>query len=156
MHLFYVISPPLHSSTGNPRVSALLVPLKPPKIPRKVVSTLSDEEIRVIINTLNPAVSSEARNQTIFMLLLDIGMRIGEMVHLRMGDIHMDEGFIKVMGKERRERILPLGSNAQRALQRYLFCFRSQPVHPGEDNVFLSRQGIPLTENSIKKFGNLY
>ena len=124
--------------------------LKPPKIPRKIVSTLSDEEIRTIINNLNPSVSHEARNQTIFMLLLDTGMRIGEMVNLRMDDIHMDEGFIKVMGKGRRERIVPLGSNAQRVMQRYLFRYRSQPLHPGVDNVFLSRQGIPLTENSIK------
>ena len=124
--------------------------LKPPKVPKKIVSTLSDEEIRAIINTLNPAISSEARNQTVFMLLLDTGMRIGEMVNLRMDDVHMDEGFLKVMGKGRRERIVPLGSNAQRALQRYLFRYRSQPVHLGVDNMFLSRRGVPLTENSIK------
>ena len=124
--------------------------LKPPRVPKKVVSTLSDEEILAVINLLNTANPSAARNQTIFMLLLDTGLRQGELISLRMGDVNMDEGLLKVMGKGKKERIVPMGSNAQRALQRYLFRFRPKPAHPGIDNVFLSAQGTPLTENSMK------
>ena len=72
--------------------------LKPPKVVRKVISTLSDEEIRCILNTLSATNPGDARNQTIFMLLLDTGLRIGELVNLKMGDTHIDEGFLKVMG----------------------------------------------------------
>jgi len=124
--------------------------LKPPKVPRKVVSTLSDEEIKAILNTFSTTSPSEARNRTIFMILLDTGLRIGELVNLKLGDTHMDEGLMKVMGKGKKERIVPIGNNAQRALQRYLFRYRPKPAHTGLDNVFLSINGNPLTENSIK------
>lgn len=124
--------------------------LKPPKLVKKVVSTLSDEEIIAIINTLKPNNHSEARNQTIFMLLLDTGLRIGELINLKMEDVHMNEGFLKVMGKGMKERIVPIGADAQKALQRYLFRYRPKPTHLGIDKVFLSIHGDTLTDNSIK------
>ena len=123
--------------------------LKPPKVTRKVVSTLSDEEIGAILNTFSIS-PSDARNQTLFMILLDTGLRIGELVNLKMDDVHMDEGYLKVMGKGKKERIVPIGNNAQRALQRYLFRFRPKPINPVIDNVFLSTSNKPLTGNSMK------
>ncbi len=84
------------------------------------------------------------------MILLDSGLRIGELVKLKMGEVHMDEGYLKVVGKGKKERIVPIGNNAQRALQCYLFRYRSNPTLPGVDNVFLSIHGDSLTENSIK------
>jgi site-specific recombinase XerD len=123
--------------------------LKPPKVTRKVVSTLSDAEIGAILNTFNTS-SSDARNQTLFMLLIDTGLRIGELVSLKVDDVHMDEGYIKVMGKGKKERIVPIGNNAQRALQRYLFRFRPKPNNPVTDNALLSTSSQPLTENSMK------
>jgi len=123
--------------------------LKPPKVSRKVVSTLSDEEIGAILNTFSTS-PSDARNQTLFMLLIDTGLRISELVNLKMDDVHMDEGYLKVMGKGKKERIVPIGNNAQRALQRYLFRFRPKPNNPVTNNVFLSLSSEPLTENSMK------
>jgi site-specific recombinase XerD len=124
--------------------------LKPPKVTRKVVSTLSDQEISNILRCFNSSDGSQSRNQTIFMLLLDTGLRIGELINLKAEDVHMDEGFLKVIGKGKKERIVPMGKNAQRVLQRYLFRYKFQPAYPGTKNVFLSTQGKPLTENSIK------
>lgn len=124
--------------------------LKPPKLVKKAVSTLSDEEIIAIVHTLNLNNHCEARNLTIFMLLLDTGLRIGELVSIKMEDIHMNEAFVKVMGKGKKERIVPIGNNAQKALQRYLFRYRTRPAHTGIENVFLSVHGTPLTENSMK------
>jgi len=124
--------------------------LKPPKLVKKAVSTLSDEEIIAIVHTLNPNNHCEARNLTIFMLLLDTGLRIGELVSLKMQDIHINEAFVKVMGKGKKERIVPVGNNAQKALQRYLFRYRTRPAHAGIENVFLSVHGTPLTENNMR------
>ena len=124
--------------------------LKPPKVYQKVVSTLSDEEIKAILGVLAPVNSSNARNQTIVMLLLDSGLRMGELINLKMDGVHMNEGLLKVIGKGKKERMVPMGSNAQRALQRYLFRYRPEPLHSGMDNVFLSVLGKPLTENSVK------
>ncbi|MFC1933483.1 tyrosine-type recombinase/integrase [Chloroflexota bacterium] len=123
--------------------------LKPPKVTRKVVSTLSDKEIGTILNVFSTS-PSDARNRTLFMLLLDTGLRIGELVTLKMDNVHMDEGYLKVMGKGKKERIVPIGNNAQRALQRYLFRFRPKPINPVINNVFLSTSSQPLTENSMK------
>ena len=124
--------------------------LKAPKIVNKVISTLSDEEIVSILRTFSPASNSEVRNKTIFMLLLDTGLRIGELVNLKIDDVNMSEGLVKVMGKGKKERIVPVGSNAQRALHRYLFRHRLKSAHSGIENVFLSVHGTSLTENSIK------
>lgn len=93
--------------------------LKPPKIEKKVVSTLSDQGMKNILDSFNPTLPSDARNQTIFMLMIDTGMGVKELVNLKFEDIQMDEGLIKVMGKGKRERIVPFGSKVQRSLQRY-------------------------------------
>ena len=74
--------------------------LKPPRVYQKVVSTLSDEEIRRILAVFMPMHSSNARNQTIFMLMLDTGLRMGELINLKMDDVHMNEGLLKVMGNK--------------------------------------------------------
>ncbi len=123
--------------------------LKPPKVTRKVVSTLSDQEIGAILNTFSTS-PSDARNQTLFMILLDTGLRIGELVNLKVDNVHVDEGYLKVMGKGKKERIVPIGNNAQKALQRYLFRFRPKPINPVIDNVFLSTSNKAITENSMK------
>ena len=123
--------------------------LKPPKIVRKLVSVLSDEEIKSILNTfgMSPA---DARNQTILMILLDTGLRVGELINLKMDNVHLNEGYLKVLGKGKKERIVPIGTNAQKALQRYLYRFRPKSTNPDIDNVFLSTSSKTLTENSMK------
>jgi len=93
---------------------------------------------------------TQARNQTILILLLDTGIRIGELVNLKSEDVHLDKGFLKVIGKGNKERIVPIGSNAQKALQKYLFRYRPKKVNPTISNVFLSVQGKPLSINSAK------
>jgi site-specific recombinase XerD len=124
--------------------------LKPPKLYQKVISTLSDDEIKAILALFTPMNSSNARNQTIFMLMLDTGIRMGELINLKIDDINMNMGLLKALGKGKKERIVPVGSNAQRALQRYLFRYRPQPFSSSTDNAFLSVVGKPLTENSVK------
>jgi site-specific recombinase XerD len=124
--------------------------LKPPKVCQKVVSTLSDEEIRAILGILASVNSSNVRNQTIFMLLIDTGLRMGELINLKMDDVHMNYGLLKVTGKGKKERVVPLGSNVQRALHRYLFRYRPKPAHQAIENVFFSVEGKPLTDNGLK------
>jgi site-specific recombinase XerD len=84
------------------------------------------------------------------MLLLDTGLRIGELISLKMDDIHIDEGLMKVMGKGKKERMVPIGNKAQKALQSYLFRYRPKPAHSDLENAFLSVFGTPITENSVE------
>ena len=123
--------------------------LKLPKIVRKLVSVLSDKEIKSIVDTFG-VTPIDFRNQTIFLILLDTGLRVGELINLKMDDVHLNEGYLKVLGKGKKERIVPIGNNAQKALQRYLFRFRPKSINPDIDNVFVSSSGQTLTENSIK------
>lgn len=91
---------------------------------------------------------SDARNQTLFMILVDTGLRIGELVNLKVDDVQMEEGYLKVMGKGKKERIVPIGNNAQRELQRYLFRFRPKPNNPVLESIHElghTHEGIPFT-----------
>jgi site-specific recombinase XerD len=124
--------------------------LKLPKLEHKVITILSDEEIRTIIGTFNPKQPSDARNQAIFMLLLDTGLRIGETIGLKMDDLHLSEGIIKVMGKGRKERFVPIGNNSQKVIQRYLFRYRPKLANQDIEYVFLSSSGKAITENVAK------
>ncbi len=130
--------------------TSLAAGIKPPKIVKKVISTLSNEEIASVLHTFNSTSHSQIRNKVIFMLLLDTGLRIGELISLKLDDIHIDEGLMKVMGKGKKERMVPIGNKAQKALQSYLFRYRPKPAHSDIDNAFLSVFGTPITENGVK------
>lgn len=84
------------------------------------------------------------------MMLLDTGLRIGEVARLKTDDLHLDKGIIKVLGKGKKDRFVPIGSNSQKVLQRYLFRYRPRQNDSQNDHVFLSTDGSPLTENSPK------
>jgi integrase/recombinase XerC/integrase/recombinase XerD len=84
------------------------------------------------------------------MLLLDTGLRIGELTNLKIDGINLDQRVLKLTGKGQKERIVPIGNSAQRSLQKYLFRYRQEPAHAGIDNVFLSTSGTPFTENRVK------
>ena len=124
--------------------------LKPPKIPHKIISTLLDDEIKAILNAFNQSNPTDFRNKTIFMILVDSGLRISELINLQMSGIKQGGSILQVIGKGQKERIVPIGVNAQRALQKYLFRYRPQPVNPEIDYVFLSQYGQHLTENRLK------
>jgi integrase/recombinase XerC/integrase/recombinase XerD len=124
--------------------------IKPPKIVKKVISTLSEEEIAQVLSTFNPSSVSDMRNKVMFMLLLDTGLRIGELINLKLDDVNIEEGLMKVMGKGKKERMVPIGNKAQKVLHSYLFRFRPKPAHSGINNAFLSVFGTPITENSVE------
>jgi integrase/recombinase XerC/integrase/recombinase XerD len=134
----------------NLTVTNLAAGIKPPKIVKKVISTLSDEEIVAILHTFNSNSHAQIRNKVIFMLLLDSGLRIGELVNLKLDDIYVNDGLLKVMGKGKKERMVPIGNKAQKTLQSYLFRYRAKAAHSDIKNVFLSVNGTQLTENGIK------
>jgi len=128
--------------------------LRLPKMPRTLITILSDAEIARIMNSFSRSNPIDVRNQTVFMLLIDSGIRIGEVARLTLDDMYLNDGYIKVFGKGRKERIVPIGNNVQKALHKYLFRFRPEPVHPSINNVFLSIQKKAISENSMKLMFN--
>lgn len=126
--------------------------LKPPRVPKKVVQVLNEEEIKSVLKSFNQDTSVGARGYAICVLLLDTGMRSGELCGIQFDDVDFDRGLIKVNGKGAKERFVPFGSMAKRALQRYVRVFRPEPAMASVGNLFLSRYGYPLSTNAITHF----
>lgn len=120
-----------------------------PKVPKQEKNILNEEEIARIFNCLNPATKQGKRIHTMITLFLDTGIRANELLTLKVEDVHIDEGFIKVFGKGRKERTVPIGLTTQKALLTYIQFHRCQPAHPDIHNVFLTDKGFPLTPSAL-------
>ncbi|MFC1955835.1 tyrosine-type recombinase/integrase [Chloroflexota bacterium] len=127
-----------------------LARLKLPKTPKKLVETLSQEEIRQILGCLNPLTAVGTRDIAIFMTFIDTGLRCSELAELKLMDVNMEQGSMKVLGKGSRERIVPIGNGVQKVFQRYIFHFRPEPLDTEAEEMFLSLDGNPLTVNAMK------
>jgi site-specific recombinase XerD len=127
-----------------------LITLRVPKAPKKLVVILTEEEIQRVLSCLVIKTEVGIRNKALLMTLLDTGLRCFELVNLTIGDADLERGYLKVMGKGGKERIVPIGSSVQKILQRYIYHFRPEPSHLMVDNVFLTIEGKPLTINGVK------
>ena len=123
--------------------------LKRPKLPQPVIEILSDEEIELIFAGINPNTYLGARLYIIAMLLLDTGIRASELCSLTLRNTHVREGYIKVMGKGRKERHVPIGTSVKKALVRYINAWRPEPGEETIDELILSVDGFPLTYDGL-------
>lgn len=126
-----------------------LANLKPPKAQTKIAQILTADEIKIIFSLLDITTCAGCRNQAILLMLLDTGIRCSELVNLKLDDVNIDDGYLKVMGKGGKERIVPFGVIVQRALLRYVPHFRNSPLF-GINHFFLTLDGLPITTNSLK------
>lgn len=92
-----------------------LAKLKPPKAPTKVVQILTQEEIAKVLGYINPNTASGARNYTILILFLDSGLRCSELRNVEQEDVNIGGGYLKVMGKGSKERVVPFGATCRTA-----------------------------------------
>jgi integrase/recombinase XerD len=125
--------------------------LESPKIGRKLPATLNIYEINKLIGAIDLSKPEGERNRAMLETLYGCGLRVSELVNLRISDLFFHEGFIKVIGKGDKERLVPIGSIAMKQLQIYLSTVRIHvPVQRGhEDIVFLNRRGKRLTREMI-------
>ena len=126
----------------------ILAKLKVPKAPRKILKTLSQEEIQQLLASLDQSTSGGCRDAAMPLLFLNTGLRSSELLHLTEQDLHFADQWLKVMGKGQKERIAPFGTQASKLLQRYFYYFRSEPML--DDQFFLCVDGWLMTENTIK------
>lgn len=128
----------------------VLASLKLPKAPRKLIEVLSDEEVARILACMDTNTALGCRDMAMIVVYLDLGLRLSELLGLKIADAHIDQCYLKVMGKGAKERIVPIGSLAQRILQRYIYHFRPEPLYNDRDYVFLMLDGKPLSANALK------
>jgi site-specific recombinase XerD len=120
-----------------------------PKLPKTKIEVLSPEEIQQVLASINPSTFMGARLYAMVVLMLDSGLRAGEVVGLKLADIDWERGVFKVLGKGSKERFVPMGATAKQVMLRYVQVFRPKPARPDADNLFLSVDGYALTVNAI-------
>lgn len=133
-------------SAANP--TALL---ESPKLPKHLPDTLSLEEIEKIINAIDLSTPEGARNKAIIETLYSCGLRVSELVNLKLSCLYFEVGYVRVIGKGDKERLVPIGSSAIKYIKIYIENVRVHlTVKPGfEDIVFLNRRGRKLTRVMI-------
>lgn len=127
-----------------------------PKPPKKVITPFSEEQIRALLNTIDTKSAIGFRDWTIVLTLLDTGIRVSELTDLRLDDANLEQRHLKIRGKGNKERIVPIGISVQRAIARYLTKYRANPIYSLSDNLFLNRDGVPLTPNRIESIVERY
>lgn len=124
--------------------------LEAPRLKRKIPDVLSVDDITKIMEHMDMSLPQATRNRAILETLYACGLRVSELINLKISNIFWEERFIKVIGKNDKERIVPIGSEAMKYIRLYIQSDRNDTVQTGyEDYVFLNRRGKSLTRHMI-------
>lgn len=125
--------------------------LEQPRIGRKLPEVLSIEEIDAMIQAVDLSKAEGERNRAILETLYSCGLRVSELVNLRFEDLHFDKGFIRVIGKGNKERLVPASPSVEEEITSYRRNSRAQlNIQPQSQKiVFLNRRGAQLTRVMI-------
>lgn len=124
--------------------------LEMPAPQRKLPVVLTVEEIDAMVARIDTTKPEASRNRAIIECLYGCGLRVSELAALRLSHLHFDDGYVRVMGKGRKERLVPLGSVTQSFIFEYLKDRALiKPVRGHEDYLFLSRLGKAISRVSV-------
>lgn len=142
-HKFLVLE---HYIKHNPTLS-----ISTPKIDKKLPNVLSVEEVMILLNSLNDDTPYNARNRAMIEVMYGTGLRVSELVNLKLNELHLTSKMISTTGKGSKERIVPINDYASKVLRDYIVKYRPELVKNGKDNnfIFLNNQGQPLSRQSF-------
>ena len=125
--------------------------IEAPKIGRKLPDTLSTKEIDSLINSIDRSTPEGERNRAMLETLYACGLRVSELITLKISDLFFNEGFLKVTGKGDKQRFVPIGDYTIKIIELYKNEVRIHvPVQPNHtDTLFLNRRGAGLTRAMI-------
>ena len=125
--------------------------LDAPKIGMHLPDVLTVEEIQSIMDVIDLSTPEGHRNRAMVEVMYGCGLRVSELVTLRLSNLFFDDGFIKVVGKGNKERLIPIGTTAMKAVNNYVDGKRKElKIKKGEeDYVFLNRRGAHLTREMV-------
>jgi len=128
--------------------------LEPPKVGRKLPVVLSPEEIDAMINTIDRSTDEGERNVAMLETLYSCGLRVSELVGLKITHVHLNEQYVQVLGKGNKERLVPISQRALKHIQLYINNIRNKLdiTKSHRDTVFLNRYGRGLTRQSVFLF----
>ena len=125
--------------------------IETPKIGVKLPDTLSEQEINSLISAIDLSKAEGERNRAMLETMYSCGLRVSELIHLKISDLFFDEGFIKIVGKGNKERFVPIHYSAQKYIVLYMNEIRSHlSIKKGfQDTLFLNRRGKSLSRQMI-------
>ncbi len=124
--------------------------LESPQTDDHLPEVLTTEEVDRLEQAVDLSKWEGQRNKAIIEVLFSCGLRVSELVTLRLSDLYLDERFVRVMGKGRKERLVPISESAIRQLRLWFDDRCRMDIKPGEeDYVFLNRRGAHLTRTMI-------
>lgn len=125
--------------------------IEAPKTGRKLPDTLSLQEIDALIETIDLSTNEGERNRAMLETLYGCGLRVSELITLKISDLFFDEGFVKITGKGNKERFVPIGPLTQKYIDIYRNAIRCNlNIKKGaEDTLFLNRRGNQLTRAMV-------
>ncbi len=121
--------------------------LDSPRLGRKLPDTLTVHDINNLIDAIDLSKPEGARNKAMLETLYSCGLRVSELISLKLSNVHFEIGFVKVLGKGDKERLVPIGSVAIKYIKIYINEIRCHLKIPSgsEDFVFLNKNGKPLS-----------
>ena len=125
--------------------------IETPKIGVKLPDTLSEQEINSLISAIDLSKAEGERNRAMLETMYSCGLRVSELIDLKISDLFFDEGFIKIVGKGNKERFVPIHYSAQNYIVLYMNEIRSHlSIKKGfQDTLFLNRRGKSLSRQMI-------
>lgn len=124
--------------------------LESPRLGEHLPEVLSVEEIDMLEGAIDLSQPEGQRNKAIIEMLFSCGLRVSELVGLRLSNLYLAEGFIRVVGKGNKERLVPISPRAIQELKYWFIDRNALKIKPGEqDYVFLNRRGAHLTRTMI-------
>ena len=128
-----------------------------PKSGLKLPDVLSVEEVRRLLNAPDSRKPSGIRDAAMLEVLYAAGLRVSELIHLKVQDVHLDAGFVRVLGKGAKERVVPIGQYAQAKVLFYLGQARNHLLkNQASPFLFVARAGRPLTRQGFWKLLRKY
>ena len=124
--------------------------LKIPKAPKKVVNTFTQEQIQLMIKAINQRSPRGYRDYLIILILLDTGIRLSELMGLRIDNIDFGQNCFLVHGKGNKERLVPFGSRVRHVLWQYIRNIRPEPRFDDIKQVLLTDNGYPLRPRAVQ------
>ncbi len=132
--------------TKNPLTS-----IKNPKIKKALPKVLSEEEINTLLD-INLNNDFDYRNKAMLELMYSSGLRVSELINLKVNDVDLDDSVVRIFGKGSKERIVPLSQYAVEALDDYINFYRGKLFKHGQnDFLFLNNHGLPMTRQGFFK-----
>ncbi len=125
--------------------------LESPKIGRKLPDVLTDDEINRLIDAVDLVKPEGLRNKAILETLYSCGLRVSELVNLRLSNLHFEQEFLKIAGKGEKERLVPISKRAIEDIKKYMVGYRKKlKIDKSSENIlFLNRRGRKLSRVMI-------